>query len=363
MGGACHKSAGLNEWLIVIENGEMKKAGIGMKTFYNPMSTTVATFPSSVTKVQFSAEQISKEMQGVRISGVVMWSVNREDDGPFKFYKYSGDGTDNVSENLRLVSESIVRNLVANTSISEVMTHRDYIRTTLKKSIMDAVAGWGVWVETVELTDIVISSKALFEDLQAEFRSSTHLNAEKTKLRTEQTVTEGRLAKDLAIAESRADTAARRKLYESQAAMRGQEEEAKLFEKQAALDEQKLEQEKKMRLRRIEIDRELQMAELDAKRAVDAARLQIELSADRERQEAALKHKAALMDLDARLQPANLQKLQIESAAAALKALPLEHVNMTVYGGQGEGQGWQLLPALGAFTDAMRKAADSKDTP
>lgn len=32
--------------------------------------------------------------------------------------------------------------------------------------------GWGVWVESVEITDVMISSKTLFENMQVEFREN-----------------------------------------------------------------------------------------------------------------------------------------------------------------------------------------------
>jgi hypothetical protein len=40
------------------------------------------------------------------------------------------------------------------------------------------VKGWGVWIETVEITDVVISSTQLFKDMQAKFRSDRQKNAE-----------------------------------------------------------------------------------------------------------------------------------------------------------------------------------------
>ena len=214
-----------------------------MKTLINPFSESVAKFSSSVTKVHFRAEQVTKEMQGIEISGVVMWSVKRDEDGPFRFYKYAGQDIDAACDNLRMVTESIVRNTVANSTISDVMSQRDIMRNMLKKGIMDAVQGWGMWVETVELTDVKICSKQLFEDLQAEFRNSAHLNAQRLKMQTTQKVTEERLASDQIIAEQRlksdqliaekkAQTKADTQLFESRTKLRQEEENAKLFAKQ-----------------------------------------------------------------------------------------------------------------------------------
>lgn len=34
----------------------------------------------------------------------------------------------------------------------------------------EVVDGWGVWLETVEITDVIIQNQQLFEDMQAEYR-------------------------------------------------------------------------------------------------------------------------------------------------------------------------------------------------
>jgi len=40
--------------------------------------------------------------------------------------------------------------------------------------------GWGIWLESVEITEVRISSKTLFEELQAEFRNETKIKAQKS---------------------------------------------------------------------------------------------------------------------------------------------------------------------------------------
>lgn len=65
-----------------------------MKTFAGPYDTIVR-FPSKVEKVYFYANNVTKEMQGVIITGFAFWSVHREADGPFKCYKYMQGGDPN----------------------------------------------------------------------------------------------------------------------------------------------------------------------------------------------------------------------------------------------------------------------------
>lgn len=66
-----------NEWLLVINDGKLKKAGVGLKTFIG-LTDTFVKFPSKVEQVEFTANNVTKEMQGVVITGFAFWSVYRE---------------------------------------------------------------------------------------------------------------------------------------------------------------------------------------------------------------------------------------------------------------------------------------------
>lgn len=59
-----HVSGNANEWLLIMRNGRMQRAGVGLSTFRGPFDQ-IAKFPSQVNKVVFSTEQVTKEMQGV----------------------------------------------------------------------------------------------------------------------------------------------------------------------------------------------------------------------------------------------------------------------------------------------------------
>lgn len=43
--------------------------------------------------------------------------------------------------------------------------------------------GWGVWLETVEITEVLISSNNLFKDMQAEYREKVHQEAMLIKMK------------------------------------------------------------------------------------------------------------------------------------------------------------------------------------
>lgn len=95
-------------------------------------------------------------MQGIEVSGFAIWSVNREGDGPFKSYKYTQDG--NANSNVQTMCESIVRHEIANHSMSEILTNRNMLRDEMKVDLQKQLTGWGIWLETVELTSVRICS-------------------------------------------------------------------------------------------------------------------------------------------------------------------------------------------------------------
>lgn len=53
-----------NEWVLVIKDGKMIRSGVGLKTLVFPTETYVK-FPSKVEKVEFRAENVTKENQGI----------------------------------------------------------------------------------------------------------------------------------------------------------------------------------------------------------------------------------------------------------------------------------------------------------
>ncbi|EGR30512.1 spfh domain band 7 family protein [Ichthyophthirius multifiliis] len=159
-----------NEWLLLIQDGKQVKAGIGLQC-YKGLTQTVVRFPSSINKVEFTAENATREMQGIQVKGFAIWEVNSYGDGPFNCYKYSQGGTAN--DNVRTMCESILRNTIANNSLKDVLTDRDLLREQMKGEIQTQINKWGMYCSTIEITQVRISSKSLFEDMQAEIRVGT----------------------------------------------------------------------------------------------------------------------------------------------------------------------------------------------
>lgn len=166
----------------MIRDGKLANSGIGLKTIVFP-NETVVKFPSAIQRVEFSARNVTKEMQGVQIEGIAFWSVYRYENGPFNCYKYMYGGAD-ANTSVQTMCESIMRSQIANSSLDEVLRQRNKLKKKMKDELQNQLTGWGIWLESVDLKDVKISSTTLFEDLQAPFRLDTHLRAEDVRLKT-----------------------------------------------------------------------------------------------------------------------------------------------------------------------------------
>jgi hypothetical protein len=75
-----------NEWVLIMRNGVVQKAGIGLST-YRGLNDAVAYFPARINKFVMNSSLVSKEMQDIKIEAIVSWSIYREDKGPQNAYK------------------------------------------------------------------------------------------------------------------------------------------------------------------------------------------------------------------------------------------------------------------------------------
>lgn len=117
-------------------------------------------------------------MQGVEVEGMLMWSIYRTDDGPFKCYKSFGDDLKQptptmANDKIQNLAVSIIRDRIANMAINDILKNRSKLRDGVKAEIQELVTGWGIWLETVEIMEVKVASNTLFKNMQTEFRETT----------------------------------------------------------------------------------------------------------------------------------------------------------------------------------------------
>ena len=63
-----------------------------------------------------------------------------------------------------------------------MLTNRKLLRDAIRSEMFEVVKGWGVWLETVEITGVTISSQSLFKDMQTNYREAVRKEAELFKM-------------------------------------------------------------------------------------------------------------------------------------------------------------------------------------
>jgi hypothetical protein len=68
-------------------------------------------------------------MQGIEVTGMLVWSVHRESDGPYKCYRNFGNtlnsGCGDINEKLESLSVAIIRDKIANLNIDTILKNRN----------------------------------------------------------------------------------------------------------------------------------------------------------------------------------------------------------------------------------------------
>lgn len=99
-----YRDSEVNEWMIVIRDGEPVKSGAGVYKF-TWYGDKVVKFPTHLRSVKFEAEQVTEEMMGIKVTGALIWSPHRDPNGPFKLYKAFGDEL--LKEESREINEKL----------------------------------------------------------------------------------------------------------------------------------------------------------------------------------------------------------------------------------------------------------------
>eukprot|EP01002_Notosolenus_urceolatus_P002817 NODE_1740_length_1315_cov_71.873618_g1449_i0.p1 GENE.NODE_1740_length_1315_cov_71.873618_g1449_i0~~NODE_1740_length_1315_cov_71.873618_g1449_i0.p1 ORF type:complete len:368 (+),score=108.69 NODE_1740_length_1315_cov_71.873618_g1449_i0:80-1105(+) len=335
-------AAGPNEWLLVIRNGHLLKCGIGAQVFQWPFDQVVR-FPTRINQVDFKAQQVTKEMSGIEVTGFINWVCYRNDDGPWRAFQNfpelaQGQQPSQANKNLARLAESIIRSQVANASMDEILKKRSELRQKIRQEFQAQVTGWGVWLETVEITEVRILSQTLFNDLQERFRQASHREAENIRMESQREIDSKRVQQDLVAAKEKADAEHKKHVYRLQKELERAREEEKLMEENQRIKKAKIQTEDELRRISAENEQKLENFKADQQRV-------------RRKQE---------MELESEMSGVN-QKMQVLRAVEEIyKALPIRDVRMVNVGGSSEGSGAERLVSQFAAAFQTTSAALSE---
>jgi flotillin len=221
-----------HEFLIQMRQGRIVRSGQGMSCFKWPRDS-VAVLPTSIAKLSFVADQVTREKVGVGVTGLAVYRIAE----PLLAYRMFDLDRTSLESILEDMFVGATRRIVAGLTIDECLTHRkERVASALMAEIAPVLAGegaaadgtstgWGVILDTIEIQDVKVLSEQVFSRLQAPFRESLTLAAlaahdkvvkEEARLAVEQRLLAEQARREL-MAEEEARIAAERRREGAQA--------------------------------------------------------------------------------------------------------------------------------------------------
>jgi len=205
-----------SEYLVCTRNGvvDRKRSGQGARVFKWPWHS-IAIVPTTIQRVEFTADQITRERIGVEVTGIAVFRI-AEPLLAFRVlnFSYGEAASEKLADTMREMFVGAARRLIANLTLDECLTRR---KETIAGFLMDEIApvvggegalddtttkGWGVVIDTIEIQQVRIQSQHVFAHLQAPYRAEIAARAELAELERSRQVAERRAETERASQEA-----------------------------------------------------------------------------------------------------------------------------------------------------------------
>lgn len=156
--------------------------GLGLSFRYNPATDAYLVVPAAMQTIGIMANCITRERQGINVLAYLQWQI---DDFAIAYRKLDFSNTRNplgiVNAQLREQAEAAIKDKIATMSVEEVLTDKAPIIEELTARLKEVTEGrtqekgitgegLGIKIVTVQIREALVSSKKLWQDLQAPYR-------------------------------------------------------------------------------------------------------------------------------------------------------------------------------------------------
>ena len=171
-----------DEWLLLVRDGKLVRAGIGIQVWRRP-GDTLARFSSTVQRVTFASNSVSREQVPLVVDGFVLWSVVPEADAPFQAFRSLGIANlvrppAGLKSRQHLLTgpqyrafqgliDSEVQQLASSLPFATVLVEREALVASLSSRLAAVAASLGIRFEKVEIHHVRPAEAKLAADLSA----------------------------------------------------------------------------------------------------------------------------------------------------------------------------------------------------
>lgn len=205
-----------SEYLVHMRRGRvLRSSGQGATCFKWPWDS-VAVIPTTIARLQFRADQVSREKVGVEVTGLAVYRIVDPQTAYMMLnFSYGERATEKLQSILAEMFVGSVRRIVANMSVEDCFLKRkEGLAEEILREIAPIVAGkgrandttqkgWGVVIDTIEIQDVRILSNAVFANMQALFRNELALKARTAELEAAKAIAEKETRNQREIMEAR----------------------------------------------------------------------------------------------------------------------------------------------------------------
>jgi flotillin len=339
-----------SEYLIHFTKGRLneKSSGQGASCFKYPRDT-IFIIPTSMKEIVFKANQLTSDNVDIQVRGMIVYKIN----DPLKIFKLINFSNRPMAEEklghmIADMCRSYVKELVAIQTVEDCMRKRtEGIAEALKQSISQVVSsdnsGWGVEIVTVNVQDIFIQDKEIFQAMQMLYKSDKIRESKLAEIKTEKELQIRRLSNEKDLGEHRKVTELEKQkieaeLTESKIALTRKNEE-----KQFQLDRFRVEEQESLNTfkQNKDLERQKQLTEFET----ESMKKQTESSAILHKEE--LEYLQKRFDIESKATPFSLEREYIEKALPQIASTLSQHVGDVKYNIiQGDGKEGNLFQLI-----------------
>ncbi|MEL6268693.1 MAG: hypothetical protein AAFR22_02695, partial [Chloroflexota bacterium] len=286
-----------NAYVVHTRMGREKPVtiGLGVSFRYNPRTDAYLVVPAAMQTIGVVSNCISREKQGINVLAYVQWQISDFSIAYRKLdFSDASDPLGIVNAQLREQADAAVKDKIATMSIDEVLTDKAPIIEELTRRLIEVAEGrvqsgdnadsegLGIKIVTVQLKEALVSSKRLWEHLQAPFRHEQERLARVSQLQMQQDIQqrerESYEFKEISDAETRVNIARiqEAKTTEQQEVRLEEEQKRNEREQTSAVAKAEAEAASQARMNELQIQQQIQQAEDQRRLAQERAQLEAE---------------------------------------------------------------------------------------